>query len=433
MSRWMTWSAFLLALVLVIPAAGRAQEAAPDSTQGGQEEEFSSCVSCHELQDGELYAPVETWQTDVHHENGIGCDDCHGGDPTLEDPLEAMDPAKGFVGVPDDLEIPHFCARCHADAEYMIGFNPALPVDQLEKYRTSVHGTRNAQGDRKVAQCVDCHRAHDIRPPDDPLSSVHAVNVPRTCAHCHSDPGYMAGYDIPTDQFNKYAQSVHGEALLQDKDTGAPACNDCHGNHGAIPPGVTSIAFVCGNCHVNNMDLFNQSPMKEAFVDLHLPGCETCHGNHEIERTSDQFVGIGPQSVCLNCHSQETRPRGYEVATKISDALSSLTTVRARADSVVHVAAQKGMEVVQAEYDLKDARQALIEARTLVHSFDPDRVGKKAEEGAKSARSALERGKEAIEEYYFRRKGWGVSTLLISFLVVLLVVKIRQVDRSSGS
>jgi len=392
----------------------------------------STCISCHELLEDELLEPVRLFEDDIHRAKGLGCADCHGGDPTSEDPEVAMSPRRGFRGAPDELEIPRFCGRCHSNADYMVKYNPSLPVDQENKYRTSVHGIKNAAGDRKVAHCVSCHGVHNIRPADDPRSTVYPVNVPRTCARCHSDPVYMKDYNIPTDQFFKYSRSVHGIALLEYKDTAAPACNDCHGNHGAVPPGVSSIAYVCGNCHVNNMDLFNSSPMKKAFTDLHLPGCETCHGNHDILQPTDAVVGVGARSVCLNCHSEKTRPKGYQVAMEIKNQLVRLTRKEAEVDSVVHLATQKGMEVIEAEYKLKDVRQALIEARTMVHSFDPAKVKEKVDIGVAAAEEALRIGRKAIADYYFRRRWWGVSTLVISFLALALFLKIREVDRRSG-
>jgi hypothetical protein len=397
-----------------------------------QEQKESTCISCHELLEDELLRPVQVFKNDVHQQIGLSCDDCHGGDPTSEDPDVAMSLEKGFRGAPGPLEIPKFCARCHSNTEYMRKYNPALNVDQFEKYLTSVHGKRNAKGDKKVAQCVSCHGVHDIRPASDPLSKVNDINVPRTCASCHSDPLYMKAYNIPTDQFFKYSRSVHGIALLEDKDTAAPACNDCHGNHGAVPPGVSSIAYVCGNCHVNNMDLFNAGPMKEAFSKLHLPGCETCHGNHGILKPTDAIVGVGAQSVCLNCHSEKNRPKGYKVAQEIKDQLMRLTQKEAEVDSILYVADQKGMDILDAEYKRREVRQALIEARTMVHSFDPKRVKEKVEVGIKAADVALSIGRKAIKNYYFRRKWWGISTLVISFLALAIFLKIREMDKSGG-
>ena len=54
---------------------------------------------------------------------------------------------------------------------------------------------------------------------------------------------------LPTDQLANYQQSVHYAALTKGNDLSAPTCNDCHGNHGAAPPGAGSVVNVCGTCH----------------------------------------------------------------------------------------------------------------------------------------------------------------------------------------
>jgi len=133
------------------------------------ESRTTTCISCHELLDDELLEAVTLFKDDVHKSVGLSCHDCHGGDPSSEDPDVAMSTAKGFRGVPGALEIPKFCGRCHSAAAFMAKFNPSLAVDQEEKYRTSVHGKKNAKGDKKVAQCVSCHGVHNIRSSSDPL------------------------------------------------------------------------------------------------------------------------------------------------------------------------------------------------------------------------------------------------------------------------
>ena len=172
-------------------------------------------------------------------------------------------------------------------------YNPQLPTDQLAEFRTSVHGRRLAAGDTQVANCVSCHGVHGILPASDARSPVHATNVPTTCARCHGDPAHMAAYGIPTDQFVKYQRSVHGQLLLVQRDVSAPACNDCHGNHGAFPPGADSVAMVCGQCHPINKELFLASPHKTAFQRLGLPECVACHGNHEVVRADRRHARHG--------------------------------------------------------------------------------------------------------------------------------------------
>ena len=163
------------------------------------------------------------------------------------------------------LNVVATCAKCHSDAAFMRDYNPALPIDQVEKYRTSVHGKLNANGDPHPAECASCHGSHEIRGTKDTKSSVYATNIPERCSSCHSNDNTMKKYNIPTDQFAKFSKSVHGKALLERHDVGAPACNDCHGNHGATPPGVESVSKVCGTCHALNADLFSASPHKKAF------------------------------------------------------------------------------------------------------------------------------------------------------------------------
>ena len=67
---------------------------------------------------------------------------------------------------------------------------------------------------------------------------------------------------LDTTNIEQWRQSVHGQALLEKGDLTAPACNDCHGNHGAMPPGVDSVANACGTCHGKIANLFAETRMK---------------------------------------------------------------------------------------------------------------------------------------------------------------------------
>jgi len=123
-----------------------------------------TCLTCHAALEGDLAKPAKQFEGDVHHQAGLSCADCHGGDPHDES-MDAMSRAKGFRGAPKKIQTPDFCARCHSDAAYMHRFNPQMRVDQLSQYLTSVHGKRLKQGDTKVAACVDCHGVHNTLPP----------------------------------------------------------------------------------------------------------------------------------------------------------------------------------------------------------------------------------------------------------------------------
>jgi hypothetical protein len=277
-----------------------------------------------------------------------------------------------------------------------------------------------------VADCTSCHTAHAILPASDTRSSVHALNVPGTCGKCHGDATYMASYGIPTDQYDQFRKSVHGVALLDNQDTGAPACNDCHGNHGATPPGTTSIGQVCGHCHVNNMNYFTDSRMGQAFAEEGYHGCEECHGNHGIRKTSDQMVGTADKSVCMNCHS--AGDKGFVAAGKIYGHLTALASTYGEATTAQAEVQRIGMDDVDIGFLLQESHQSLIQARTLVHTFDPDRVGSKTDEGIAKAREALTAAAAQIKDFHVRRRGFGMATLFTTVLVFALFLYIRQME-----
>jgi len=284
----------ILPILILLSPALPADEA--NGSRRAKEAEPSACVTCHSQLDGSPSQPQEQWSKDVHLEIGLGCHDCHGGDPSpdLADDIDAsMSPARGFKPAPGRLEIAKFCGGCHANAEFMKQFNPQARVDQYAEYLTSVHGKGNSGGDPVPATCTDCHGVHGIRSIDTPESSVYATNVPGTCAACHADAAKMSGYGIGTGQYDDYMGGAHAAALLQRGDTAAPACNDCHGNHGAAPPGVKSVANVCGQCHGREAQLFRASFKKDLFDEMEATECTTCHGNHRNLHPSPELFRSG--------------------------------------------------------------------------------------------------------------------------------------------
>jgi hypothetical protein len=383
------------------------------------------CYVCHLEED---YLPEGLKPDDIHNQSGLSCAGCHGGDPTSEDGDVAMSAENGFVGVPRKSELAEFCGRCHSDIEFMRRFQPRIATDQVSRYYTSVHGQRLRYGDEKVAGCTDCHTSHAIFPASDARSTAFALNVPGMCNTCHGNPEHMAGYNIPVTQYEHYAESVHGVALLENEDTGAPACNDCHGNHGATPPGVASVAQVCGDCHVNNQRFFDASPMAAVFAEEQLHACEECHGNHRILPTSDDMVGTGEKSTCTGCHVEGDA--GWAASDTIALHIGELSRTYDQAVARQEEVRQKGMDDVEIEYLLQESHQSLIQARTLVHTFDPGEVASKTGDGTEKARRALVLADERIEDYYVRRRGLLLATLFITVLAVALVFKIRQMESS---
>jgi predicted CXXCH cytochrome family protein len=391
----------------------------------------SSCIECHaRLDDPRLSAPAKLFDNDIHRSRGLSCNDCHGGDPMADTKDGAKDPRKGYLGKPKTLDIPAYCGKCHSDANLMKRFNPSLRVDQEREYYTSVHGKLLKSGEQRVATCISCHSVHGIRAITDPLSSVYPLNVANTCAKCHASADYMAKFGIPSDQFEKYKTSVHAKALYEKQDLSAPTCNDCHGNHGATPPGIASVANVCGQCHGRQAELFQTSPHKAAFDQRQLGECITCHSNHAIAKPSDQMIGTQQGAVCVNCHSNGDK--GFVIAGHMRSRLDELIAGINRSNEILTRAERAGMEVSKPKFELRDATDALTHARVLIHSSSAEEVDKLVGPGLDVATKDYQAGLGALAELSFRRKGLAVSLVFILFLAGLVYLKVRQIEGSQN-
>lgn len=387
----------------------------------------NECLSCHIELDDELAAPAELFSNDIHFQLGFTCADCHGGDPTTDDFDEAKDEETGFIGVPGAVDIPGLCGECHNDPTLMRRFNPNIPVDQETKYWTSQHGISLKKGNTSVATCSSCHGIHGILPKSDARSKVYPKNVAATCNNCHGYKPLMDQFGLSDDNYEDYAESVHGIAVLKRGDFSAPTCNDCHGNHGAMPPDAVSIKMVCGNCHVNNFNLFRKSKMSRIFEMRGLHGCEVCHSNHRILHPTDEKISVDEGGVCMKCH--RTGDKGYTEAQSMYSTLIGLKKTISEARQSVSKAEIRGMDVGEALFDIQSANDALIRSRTMIHTFDSKEVKQTAQPGREFALKAKQKGEEALLEYMTRRIWLGTSTFFITFLVIVLFVYIKKIER----
>jgi len=109
--------------------------------------------------------------------------------------------------------------------------------------------------------------------------------------------------------------------------------------------------------------------------------------------------------------------------------IDSLDSSAKNDSALVQEAEQKGMEVGDALFKLRDAHQARLESRTMVHSFDEAKFNKTVDKGLKVTAEVKAEAEAAIHEYYFRRIGLGISVLIISFLALLLYLFIRRLEK----
>jgi predicted CXXCH cytochrome family protein len=414
----------------------------------------NNCVLCHSdsaNQSGDTLfavAPAATTPAsqmnlkevveDVHFRRGVLCAGCHGGDPTADLGHDQVKEWPEKDRQKNRAWVVQFCARCHSDPAKMHEFNPSLPTDQLAKFKESPHGrTLLEKHDDRAPSCVSCHGVHGIRPAKDPLSKVYAQRVPETCGACHADPKIMSGFTradglpLPTTQLAEYRTSVHGRALLVRGDLGAPACNTCHGNHAASPPGVAQVSRSCNLCHSANASLFDGSKHKHAFDQHNWPECGQCHNNHAIGKTNDSMLATGPGQLCGDCHREYARenPECIQTADYFHDTITRMDQARTNFIAVSEKLAAKGLDVEPINNDLTELGDALKKSRTYVHSFSQNTFQQVALPGEEAAKRTDALVSKAYEEYKYRQLGLGVSIAVIGLLMLAIYLKLRQLEK----
>jgi cytochrome b subunit of formate dehydrogenase len=256
------------------------------------------------------------------------CLDCHL-DPSnkrmVNGHAEAMAlfPTNGFAkSVHSELD----CIDCHDGIKDMVhDTNVPLPnctgchVKEGKDYATSIHGMSHAMGAMGAAECWDCHGSHEIMPVKDMSSPVFKMNLPFTCAKCHSNPGLTKKYEIQhPDAASQYIDSIHGQALIKMGLIVAPSCDDCHGVHDikramdvGSPINHANVAKTCGKCHLGIEQTYDKSIHGQLLAegDPRGPVCTDCHSAHEIENPANNNFKAISDERCGKCH--EDRLEGY--------------------------------------------------------------------------------------------------------------------------
>jgi len=200
------------------------------------------CLQCH-FEGNTVGAPVtakpEKYKESVHSraiargKNAPDCKDCH----TVHYVKKPEDPSSSVY----KTKIPELCGRCHQTVR--------------DEYYSSIHWAGIQRGVLESAVCSDCHREHDILPPEDPRSSLNPKNVVGTCDKCHSDVKLMKRVGVPVKNPEAYKESFHGIALKFGV-VRAANCASCHEYHDVLPSRdpkspihPANLAKTCGKCH----------------------------------------------------------------------------------------------------------------------------------------------------------------------------------------
>jgi hypothetical protein len=137
----------------------------------GEGETQTSCENCHSeqrnfVQYKKIFWYYRDWLNSPHHQNGLTCDDCHGGDPTASDMQEAH---KGVLPVSDPRSRlfyknqPETCGECHKK--------------ETKQFRESEH-YKGLKDHLDAPTCSTCHAAMNRKP-------YYQEMVENTCRICH--------------------------------------------------------------------------------------------------------------------------------------------------------------------------------------------------------------------------------------------------------
>jgi len=269
-----------------------------------------NCLACH--QEGIGGAP-QIPEDHAGRTNDI-CQACHqpGQLPAPPTPTAAAEPIPTPIAYPRATGV-NTCVDCHST----LGGKHAEITAQWQR---SIHAERDVS-------CADCHGGDPSASTVDEAMSPQAgyigvpakADIPALCASCHSNVSLMRQYDLPTDQYAKYKESIHGIRLAEG-DLNVTTCFDCHGGHQILKandPASTvypsNVPALCAGCHsdkdlmapygipTNQYDLYRQSVHGHALLDnqdFRAPNCATCHGTHGAAPPGFQEVA----NVCGSCH-----------------------------------------------------------------------------------------------------------------------------------
>jgi len=240
---------------------------------------LDNCYSCHGQKGAPTFVDRSVFDNSVH--GGMSCVKCH--------TTKSSYPHTGAAKVN--------CGSCH-----FLTWT-GVPIAAARDYKLSIHGRATASGNTVAPDCQACHGSHAIFPSKDARSATRKENIPALCSRCH-----------PT-EFEDYRKSIHGKALLEQKNPAAPTCFDCHLEH--LVPGTNDPAWKlalvkqCGNCHSEEINTYRKT-FHGKVTQLGyaaMAKCSDCHGSHTILPPTDEASQLSARNIlqtCKKCHPHAT-------------------------------------------------------------------------------------------------------------------------------
>ena len=134
-----------------------------------------TCGTCHEEIAKEFNQSVHGIALAKGVMDAPTCTNCHG----EHNIFQHTDPRSPVAS----KNISGECSTCHGTVKLTEKYG--VPGNRPETFADSYHGLAIKGGAMNVANCASCHSAHNIKPSNDPTSTVNKANLAITCGKCH--------------------------------------------------------------------------------------------------------------------------------------------------------------------------------------------------------------------------------------------------------
>ena len=129
----------------------------------------------------------------------------------------------------------------------------------------------------------------------------------------------------------------------------------------------------------------------------------------------DQLLGVASDATSDRCHTGNESAKGFIVARTMRMLIDKSLNFPSGMPGPRSMMPSRGMEISEAKFKLRDVRQAWLQSRTMVHSFDEEKFHDVVQKGLVVAASVSVQAKEAIDEYYFGGMDWVLRPSLSLF------------------
>jgi predicted CXXCH cytochrome family protein len=273
-----------------------------DGAELPHEDEVASvdCSFCHDSEAESHAASLHGKAAARGDELAPTCADCHG----THEILSHLDPKAPTA----TMNIPLLCGQCHREGSPVSRTHVIDQDNILENYSLSIHGEGLfAKGLSVTAVCTSCHTSHDIRPHEDPRSSIHPANVAATCERCHA-------------RIEQVHRKVIEGRLWEEEPGKIPVCVDCHAPHKIrrvfYPAGMANKD--CLSCHADqSLTMQRDGQVVSLFVDETIynlrdhasVACAQCHTEVSPSKTRSCET-ITSKVDCSICHAEPVQDYG---------------------------------------------------------------------------------------------------------------------------